>query len=280
MAEKDRTARVVVRLASGIMMLLMLAAAPRTMMAEKSATDVVNEIGIDQKLNAQLPLDLPFLDENGREVRLGDYFGKRPVILILAYYRCPMLCDLVLNGTVKALRPVSFDIGSEFDIVTVSINPEETPELAAQKKVAYVEDYGRPGAAAGWHFLTGPQESIDQLAKTVGFRYVYDPKSGQFAHAGGIMVATTEGRISKYFYGVEYPSNDLRLGLVEASNNQIGTLADELTLLCYQYDPVTGKYGLVITRALQIAGIVTVGALGVFIAFSIRRDRRKKAGAA
>lgn len=280
MAEKDRTARVVARLASGIMMLLMLAAAPRTMMAEKSATDVVNEIGIDQKLNAQLPLDLPFLDENGREVRLGDYFGKRPVILILAYYRCPMLCDLVLNGTVKALRPVSFDIGSEFDIVTVSINPEETPELAAQKKVAYVEDYGRPGAAAGWHFLTGPQESIDQLAKTVGFRYVYDPKSGQFAHAGGIMVATTEGRISKYFYGVEYPSNDLRLGLVEASNNQIGTLADELTLLCYQYDPVTGKYGLVITRALQIAGIVTVGALGVFIAFSIRRDRRKKAGAA
>lgn len=245
--------------------------------AQKSATEVVNEIGIEQKLNAQLPLDLPFRDENGRDVQLGTYIKDKPVILILAYYRCPMLCDLVLNGTVKALRTVDFNIGNEFDIVTVSIDPDEKPELATQKKASYVADYNRPGAAMGWHFLTGDEEPIQTLAKTVGFRYLYDPQSNQYAHGGGIMVITPTGRVSKYFYGVEYPPTDLRLGLVEASDNKIGTLVDELKLLCYQYDPVTGKYGLVIMRVLRIAGILTVGLLGTFIFIWVRRDRRKNA---
>lgn len=255
-------------------LLCMLAAYP--VRADKSATEVVNEIGIDQKLNAQLPLELPFRDENGRDITLGRYFKEKPVILILAYYRCPSLCNLVLNGTVKALRPLSFDIGKEFEIVTVSIDPDETPELATAKKKTYVDEYNRAGAAMGWHFLTGSKESIDKLAKTVGFRYLYDPNSTQYAHAGGIMVITPQGRVARYFYGVEYPSNDLRLGLIEASNNQIGTLADELKLLCYRYDPVTGKYGLIITRVMQAAGILTVGLLGGFIFISMRRDRRKK----
>lgn len=252
----------------------LLAVLPAT--AQKSATEVVNEIGISQKLNAQLPLELPFRDENGREVQLGRYFKEKPVILILAYYRCPMLCNLVLNGTVKALRPLSFDIGKEFDIVTVSIDPEETPQLATEKKATYVADYKRPGAAMGWHFLTGDEASIKKLAETTGFRYLYDPETKQYAHGGGIMVITPSGRISKYFYGVEYPPTDLRLGLVEASDNKIGSLVDEMKLLCYQYDPVTGKYGLVIMRALQIGGILTVGILGTFILVSVRRDRRKK----
>lgn len=237
---------------------------------------VVNEVGIDQKLDAQVPLDIPFRDETGKTVKFGDYFGSKPVMLVFAYYECPMLCTEVLNGAVKALRPISFDVGKEFDVVIVSINPKETPKLAAEKKATYVKQYKRPGTEGGWHFLTGDQPSIEALTKAAGFRYVYDPNTEQFAHAGGIMVLTPKGRLARYFYGVEYASNDLRLGLVEASNNKIGSAVDQILLLCYHYDPVTGKYGGLIIDTMQVAGIITLLALGSFVFIMLRRDRRKK----
>jgi protein SCO1/2 len=250
---------------------------PRQAMAP---AEIANEISIDQKLGAQVPLNLEFTDESGRKRPLSSFIKEKPVILVLAYYRCPMLCGEVLNGLVRAIRPLKFDIGNEFDIVTVSIDPKETAALASEKKANYIEDYGRPGAEKGWSFLTGEQESIAALANTVGFRYVYEPQTKQYAHAGGLIVLTPEGKVSKYFYGVDYRTDDLRLGLVEASGNNIGSAVDKVLLLCYKYDPITGKYGLAITRTLQLGGIVTVGAIGGFIFFSMRRERRRKIKAA
>jgi protein SCO1 len=244
-----------------------------------NSNQIVNEVGIDQKLNAQVPLDLPFRDETGRAVRLRDYVSDKPVILVLAYYKCPMLCSAVLNGVVKSLRHVDFEIGKEFNVLTVSIDPKETPDLAAGKKASYIKDYGKPEAAAGWGFLVGDQGPIDQLAKAVGFRYVYDANSGQYAHAGGIMVLTPEGRVARYFYGVDYLPDDVRLGLVEASDNKIGSPVDQVLLLCYHYDPVTGKYGLMVMRMLQIAGVITIGAIALLWYKTLRRDRRRKAEA-
>jgi protein SCO1/2 len=240
---------------------------------------ILNQVGIEQKLDSQVPLDLPFKDETGKSIMLGDYFKEKPVILVLAYYECPMLCTEVLNGVARTLRPISFDMGKEYEVVTVSINPKETPELAAKKKANYVKRYGRPGTEGGWHFLTGEQSSIDRLAKAVGFNYVYDTNSAQYAHAGGIMVLTPGGRLSRYFYGVEYAPDDVRLGLVEASEGKIGTAVDKVLLLCFHYDPTTGRYGVAILTAIRIAGIAVLLGLGIFVYRAIRRDRRKKLGA-
>ena len=241
--------------------------------AEDGLPGVLSEVGIDQRLNEQVPLDLPFRDEQGAEVRLGDYFGERPVILALAYYECPMLCTLVLNGLVKALKVLTFDPGREFEIVTVSIDPSETPALAAAKKATHLKEYDRPGAAAGWHFLTGDAPAIEQLARAVGFRYRYVPEQQQYAHAAGIMVLTPDGRLARYFYGAEYSPRDLRFGLIDAAQHKIGTLADQLLLFCFHYNPTTGKYGAFAMGSMRAAGILTVLALGTFIVVMLRRER-------
>lgn len=235
---------------------------------------VLRDVGIDQKLNEPAPLDLVFRDETGRSVPLREYFGEKPVILSLVYYECPMLCTMVLNGLVRSLRTLSFDVGEEFTVLTVSFNPKETPAQAAEKKQIALESYGRPGAASGWHFLTGEETSIRQLTQAVGFRYTYDPETQQFAHASGIMVLTPQGKLARYFYGIEYAPKDLRLGLVEASEGKVGSPVDQVLLLCYHYDPVTGKYGVVIMNVLRLAGIATVLALGTFMFVMFRRDRR------
>jgi protein SCO1/2 len=235
---------------------------------------LLQDIGLDQKLNEQLPLSLAFKDEQGRDVTLGTYFGSRPVVLVLAYYECPMLCTQVLNGLVSALGTLNFTVGREFDVVTVSFDPAETPELARGKKAAYVERYKRPGSEAGWHFLTGTQHSITQLTRAVGFRYAYNPEVDQYAHASGIMVVTPEGRLSHYFYGIEYGPRDLRLALIDAADRKIGGPVDQLLLACFHYDPKSGKYSFAIMRVVQGAGILTVAAIGLTVALLRRRERR------
>jgi len=230
----------------------------------------LKNVGIEQHLDEQIPPDLTFRDETGQAVRLGNYFGKKPMILNLVYYQCPMLCGEVLSGLESALRVLKFDVGKEFDVLTVSFDPHETPEMAAKKKAEFLKRYGRPGAAGGWHFLTGPQQSIDGLTKAAGFQYQYDPKTGQFAHATAIMVLTPEGRIAQYYYGVEFAPKDLRLGLIQASENKIGNLADQVLLYCYHYDPTTGKYGAIIARVLQLSGLATILVLGIFVTVLMR----------
>jgi protein SCO1/2 len=230
-------------------------------------------VGIEQHLNQLIPPQLAFRDETGKPVRLGDYFGNRPVILNLVYYQCPMLCGEVLSGLESALRVLKFDVGKEFAVLTVSFDPRETPDLATKKKAEFLKRYGRPGAADGWHFLTGPQESIDALTEAAGFQYQYDPKTGQFAHSTAIMVLTPEGKIAQYYYGVEYAPKDLRLGLIQASENKIGNLADQVLLYCYHYDPATGKYGAIIARVLQLSGLATILLLGIFVTALMRHGR-------
>ena len=220
---------------------------------------VLKNVGIDQKLNDQVPLDTVFTNEQGREVRLGELFKGKPVVLALVYYSCPMLCNQVLNGMLSSFRQVSFNAGEQFEVVTVSFDARETPQLAAAKKQTYVKAYNRAGAEAGWHFLTGDELNIKRLTDAVGFRYVWDGQTKQFAHASGIMLLTPDGKLARYFYGIEYSPRDLRLGLVEASQNQIGTPVDALMLYCYHYDPATGKYGAVVMNIMKVAGVVTVG---------------------
>jgi protein SCO1/2 len=227
-------------------------------------------VGIEQHLDEQIPADLNFRDETGKPVRLGDYFGKKPLILNLVYYNCPMLCNEVLAGLESAMRVMKFDVGKEYDVLTVSFDPRETPEMATKKKAEFLKRYGRAGASDGWHFLTGPQESIDALTKAAGFQYQYDPKTGQFAHATAIALLTPEGKIAQYYYGVEYAPKDLRLGLIQASQNKIGTLADQVLLYCYHYDPNTGKYGAIISRVLQLSALATVLGLGTLMVVLIR----------
>jgi len=237
---------------------------------------ILQQVGIDQHLNQQLPLNLHFRDEAGNDVTLGNYFHQRPVILSLVYYRCPMLCGEVLNGLTSSLNVVNFSLGRDFDVVSVSIDPHETPDAARKIKEVYLRRYSRhsPSSEQGWHFLTGNQDQIEQLAQAVGFRYVYDPRINQYAHASGIQVVTPEGRLSQYYYGIEYSPKDLRLGLIEASKNHIGTVVDKLILYCYHYDPTTGHYGAIAMRILRISGIVTVLLLGGFIVTMARRDVR------
>jgi protein SCO1/2 len=221
-------------------------------------TKLLSDVGFDQKLDAQAPMDLSFRDGDGRTVRLGDLFGGKPVVLSLVYYKCPMLCTESLNGLVRALRALSFDAGRQFNVVTVSIDPRETAALAAAKKKVYLERYGRPVDASGWSFLTGDANAIKRLTAAVGFRYSYDAELDQYAHATGLVVLTPGGRVSHYLYGVEYAAGDLRLALVEAAAGKIGSPVDQLLLYCYHYDPLTGRYGLVVTRALRAAGALTV----------------------
>jgi protein SCO1 len=234
---------------------------------------LLSKVGIDQHLNQQIPLDLPFTDETGREVRLGEFFGKRPVVLALVYYECPMLCTQVLNGMVSALGVLNFDVGREFDVIAVSINPKETPGLAAQKKQAYLERYQRPQTAAGWHFLTGKEENIRRLAAAVGFRYAFDERIQQYAHGAGIEVLTPRGVLSKYFYGIEFSPRDLKFGVMEASEERIGTAIDNALLLCYHYDPATGTYGAAAIEAVRIGGVATLLAIGSFLFVSLRKER-------
>ncbi len=222
----------------------------------------LQNVGIEQHLNGQVPPDLVFVDDTGRTVKLGDYFGKKPLILNLVYYNCTMLCGEALAGLSGSMKMVKFNVGNEFDVITVSFNPSETPEIAAAKKQDYLKRYGRPGAASGWHFLTGSAESINALTKAVGFQYQYDPKLNQYAHATAIMVLTPQGRISRYFYGVDYPPKDLRLGLVEASQGKIGNAVDQVLLYCYHYDPATGKYGAIVNNILRLGAGLTVLLLG------------------
>ena len=236
--------------------------------------DAVRGVAFEQRLQEQIPLDLVFRDEAGQRVRLQHYFRDQPVILTLAYYDCPNLCTLVLNGLVRALRAVPLTVGKDFRVLTVSIDPDNTPVLAASKKARYVRDYGVPAAADGWHFLTGEADAIQRLAQAVGFQYTYDAEQDQFAHASGIVVLTPQGVISQYFYGIDYPSRDVRLGLVQAADNRIGSPIDRLLLFCYHYDPQSGQYTLAITKVLRLAGLTTVLALGMFMGVMFRRDWR------
>ncbi len=236
----------------------------------------LKKVAFDQKLNAQIPLDAPFRDETGQTVTLGDYFNKgRPVVLSLVYYDCPMLCTLVLNGLSGAMKGMSLNPGSDYDVVTVSFNPAETPALAAAKKKTYIQRYGHPEAASAWHFLTGEQASIDRLTQAVGFHYVYDPQTKIYAHATGIMIVTPDGHISKYLYGIDYAPRELRLALVDASSGRIGNAVDQVLLYCYHYDPSTGKYGLVVLNVIRLAGGATLVVLGSFIAVMVARERRR-----
>jgi protein SCO1 len=233
----------------------------------------LEHVGIDQRLNEQLSLDLQFKDESGQTVKLGDYFHSgRPVLLNFVYYECPMLCGEVLNGVSAALKVLKFTPGTEFEVVTVSIDPREKPPLAAAKKQTYMARLGRPDAAKGWHFLTGEKAQIDALANAAGWHYQFDTKTNQFAHAAGIMLVTPQGKLAQYYYGVEYSARDLRLGIIEASQNRIGSIADQVLLYCYHYDPRTGKYGAVITNIMRAAGALTAVLLGGFLVLMFRRE--------
>jgi protein SCO1/2 len=232
---------------------------------------ILRDVGFDQRLGERIPLDLPFRDERGQAVTLSDYFGKQPVLLVPAYYQCPMLCTLVLNGVVSALRALPFDVGEQFTVITFSFNPRDTSALAAAKKETYLAEYRRPSAARGWHFLTGDEPAIRRLTAAIGFRYAFDPAQNQYAHASGILVLTPEGTIARYFYGVEYAPRDLRLALVEASASRIGSAVDQLLLFCFHYDPATGRYSAMALNATRLGGIVTVLALAAFIVRSLRQ---------
>ncbi len=234
----------------------------------------LRNVGFEPPLNGQIPPDLGFRDENGRDVRLDDYFGRKPVLLALVYYGCPMLCNQVEQGVVGSLKMLSFNAGSDFEVVFVSFDPRETPDMAAQKKVSALSHYGRPDMASGWHFLTGGKQSIDSLTQAANFRYSFNEKSGIFAHASGIMLLTPDGRISRYFYGVEYPSRDVRLGLVDASAGKIGNPIDHLLLYCFQYDPSTARYSATILRILRLGGVLTIFTIVAGILIFRRRDVR------
>ncbi|MDQ6913857.1 MAG: SCO family protein [Verrucomicrobiota bacterium] len=241
--------------------------------AQTPQQQIAARAGLEQKLNAQVPLNAVFRDEHGNAVKLGGFFGTKPVILALAYYECPNLCTLVLNGVLQTAHELKFDAGKEYEIVVVSFDARERPALAAAKKQIYIQRYGRAGASNGWHFLTGDQTAIDQLASSVGYRFAYDETTRQFAHPSTIMVLTPAGKVSRYFPGIEYPPRDVRLALIEASREHLGSLADRVFLLCFHYNPATGKYGLLIARVVQVAGIGTVVVLAGYIIWALRRER-------
>jgi protein SCO1/2 len=241
--------------------------------ADEGRPPILRDVGFDQRIGEQVPLDLVFHDEQGEAVALGDYFGRRPVVLVPAYYRCPMLCTVVLNGVTSALRALAFDVGREFDVVTFSFDPTETSALAAAKKEQYLGQYRRPGAASGWHFLVGDEAAIHRLTEAIGFRFAYDEAQRQYAHASGIVVLTPEGRVSRYFFGVEYAPKDLRLALVEASEHRIGSFVDQLLLFCFHYDPATGRYSRVALDVLRAGGAATLLALVAGVALMLRRER-------
>lgn len=259
-----------------LFVLFVLIGYPPLLCAQSQMQPILEKVKIEHKLDSPVPLDLPFRDEQGLTVAIGEFFHDRPVILVLAYYRCPMLCNQVLNGVVDGLRGVSFDAGKEFQVVVVSFDAREQPPLAAAKKAAYVEHYGRSDAENGWHFLTGDQPAIDRLTQAVGFPYLYDPARDQFAHDSGIMILTPDGRVSRYLYGIDYPSRDLRLALVEASARRIASPIDHVILLCFHYDPASGRYSASVLAVVRLAGAVTVLILGTFLFRAWRRERTVK----
>ena len=236
----------------------------------------LREIGFDQRLDERVPLDVEFKDEHGRTVQLGEYFGHKPVVLAFVYYDCPMLCTMVLSSITSTLGVLSLEPGKDFELVMVSFDPRETPELAARKKAEYLHRYDRPATAAGWHFLTGEPPSIERLTKAAGFRYTWDDETQQFAHPAGIVVLTPDGRLARYLFGLEYGPRDLRFALIEASEGRIGTAVDAALLYCFHYDPMTGRYGFVVMRALRIAGAATVLAIATFIFVRLRREKKSR----
>lgn len=240
---------------------------------------ILDNVGLDQHLNAQIPLDLNFIDEHGQQVTLRQYFGQKPVIMSMVYFQCPMLCSQVLSGLTFALNGMQrFDVGREFDVLTVSFDPRDTPQDAQENKERYIKRYRRSGSEQGWHFLTGKKEQIDALAQVLGFRYAWDERNQQFAHASGIMLVTPDGHIAQYYYGIEYAPRDLRLGIVEASKGKVGTMVDQILLYCYHYDPTQGRYGAAIFNILRISALGTVLVLGGFVLLMIRRERRSRSG--
>lgn len=261
---------------NGLVACVILALWAMSASAQSPAARVFKEVGIDQKLNEQVPLDLQFRNERGDTVSLRQYFGRKPVIISLVYYNCPMLCNQILNGMVETFKTMKFRIGQEFDVVSVSIDPSESYELASEKKQRYVRAYNRDGTADGWHFLVGDPEPIARLADAVGFRYTYDEATAQYAHASAIMVATPEGRLARYHFGIEFGARDLQFALMEASQNRIGSPVDKLLLLCYHYDPMTGKYGLVVANLLRIGGALTILVVVGYMLVNFRRDRKAR----
>jgi protein SCO1/2 len=273
---KIRRALVIALVTVGVSVAAWSQAAPKlqpgdTLSSQKPS--ILDQVGIDQRLNQQVPLDLAFNDENGQAVQLRQYFGSKPVLMMLVYYQCPMLCTQVLNGFTGALNGiVRFNVGREFNVVTVSIDPRDTPQDAAVMKARYIKRYRRGGAEQGWHFLTGKKDQIDALAQALGFRYTWDAETQQFAHASGIMLVTPAGRISQYYYGIEYAPRDIQFGLIEASKEKIGTVVDQVILYCYHYDPRQGRYGASIFNILRLSALATVLVLGGFMLFMFRRD--------
>ena len=252
-------------------------ARPSTGSVSTGLPTALRDVGIEQKLDQQLPLDLMFRDENGQPVKLGQYFGQKPVVLAFVYYDCPMLCTQILNGMGEVIRVMPFELGKDYEVVTISFDPRESAELAASKKkvyVGYLPARMQPSANAGWHFLTGDAESIKQVTDAAGFKYHYDESTKQFAHASGIMVATPQGKLSRYYYGIQYSARDLRLGLIESSQNKIGSPVDQLLLYCYHYDPATGKYGAVVMNIVRAGGVITV--LAIVAMFFILRRRQTR----
>ncbi|MBI4868985.1 MAG: SCO family protein [Candidatus Wallbacteria bacterium] len=234
------------------------------------------DVAIDQRLDQPVPPELQFRDETGRLVALKSYFGEKPIVLALVYYQCPMLCTMTLNGLVAAMKPLDLTPGKDFTVLTVSFDPTEKHPLAAAKKRSYLSQYGRPGAEEGWHFLTGDRDAVQKLTAAVGFRYRYDAETAQYAHAAGLVVLTPSGKVSRYFYGVEYSTRDLRLALVDSAEGKIGSAVDQILLYCYRYDPVHGKYGLVVMNVIRLLGTATVLALGAFVVLANRREKRRR----
>jgi protein SCO1/2 len=253
---------------------LLLPAAVVGQTAAEAPGGPLADVSIEQRLGARLPLAASLRDETGKVVALGDYFGARPVVLALIYYRCPMLCGYVERGTSKALKTLAFSPGEDFELVTVSIDPSDTPALARGQKAEFLRAYGRPSAANGIHFLTGEAGATAAIARAAGFRFTRDRETGEFSHAAGLFVATPDGRLSRYFFGVEYSARDLRLALTEASKGRLGSLADRLLLYCSHYDPKTGRYSVAILRLLRVLGVATVAGLALLIAVVSRRPRR------
>ncbi len=257
--------------------LILCAPAARAGAQEAPPPPFLSDVGIDQRLNEQVPLDLGFRDSSGREVKLGGLVKGKPIVLMLVYYECPMLCTMSLNELLKAIKVVPFDVGNQFDIVTVSFDPREGPDLAMAKKDSYVRQYARDGAAEGWHFLTGEADPIRALTQAVGFRYTWDEPTQQFAHASGFMILTPGGKLARYFYGHNYSPSDLRLSLVEASGGKIGSKTDAILLYCFHYDPAKGKYSLAIMNLLRVLGLLTVALLGGFVVRSLVQEKRRQA---
>lgn len=259
--------------------LLVLLAASSLSAQPTSTPTVLEGAGLDQRIGETVPLELPFVDHTGAAVELGDFFGERPVVLAPVYYDCPMLCGMVLDGLASSLDVLAFGAGDEFEVVAVSIDPEETPRQAAARRAAQLERYGRPGAEDGFHFLTGSPEAVARLTEAIGFRYAWDDEGEQYVHAATVLVLTPGGRIAYYFPGVEYPPRDLRLALVEAADERIGSVVDRVLLYCFQYDPASGRYSLMTMNLVRLGGLVTLLAVGVFVLSSLRRERRRTAEA-